>query len=99
MVAHIEKEWVQSFETCQLYRYEFDGSCFESLEDAGMYVAEDTLEPTVVEPVGDLRTAMKSADVELRIVDSLQQMAHSLTSTLHISAIRTRNSPGWNPPI
>ena len=99
MVAHIEKRWLSRFDTCELYRYEFDGSSFESLYDAGMHVTEATLAPTSVEPVGILRTALESADVELRIVKSLQQVAHALASTLHFSAIRTRNSPGWNPPI
>ena len=99
MVAHIEKRWLPKFDACQLYRYEFDGSCFESLNDAGMHVTEDTLEPIGAEPVGVLRTALKSADVELRIVESLQQVAHSLLSTLHFSAVRTRNSLGWNPPV
>lgn len=99
MVAHIEKHWLSEFEGCELFRYELDGSSFESLNDAGMHVTTETLETGSVEPVGDLPTALESADVELRVVESLQHVAHSLTSTLHYSAIRTRNALEWNPPV
>ncbi|HIF71546.1 MAG TPA: hypothetical protein EYQ61_03150 [Dehalococcoidia bacterium] len=36
---------------------------------------------------------------ELRIIERLQEVAHSLTSSLHFSAIRYRNAIEWDPPI
>jgi hypothetical protein len=98
MVAYIESVWVDRFSTCQLYRYELSPDQFVSLDDAGMYVSKSTPELKGVEHVGDLGTLMGSK-VELRIIERLQEVAHSLTSSLHFSAIRYRNAIEWDPPI
>ncbi len=98
-VAHIESDWLDRFENCKLFKYEFDASDFESLDDAGMFVSPNSIMPVRVTEVGDLKAQMKSNNVELRVMDSLQLVAHALTSTLHFSAIRMRNAKEWTPPI
>ena len=98
MIAYIEQGWVDRFESCVLYRYTFDSESFESLDDAGMYVSSNTVQPIDIQRVGWLRETMGNASVELRTVDSLQDVAHAVQATLHCSAIRSKNAAEWNPP-
>lgn len=97
MVAYIERGWVERIEACSLYRYEFGATAFESINDAGAYVSERTTTPSKSEAVGGLGKVLGNADVELRIIDSLQEASHAVTSSLHLSAVRSRNAKEWNP--
>lgn len=98
MVAHIETAWIERFESCQLYRYSFDSTGFESLHDHGVHVKPAPVEPVDVSPVGSLADALDSANVELRVMDSLQPLASTWFSTLHYSGVRLKNAQDWIPP-
>lgn len=95
MVAHIELAWAQRFEKCELFRYSFEPEGFEPLNDHGVHVSRSTMTPMEVTPVGDLASALNAANVELRVVESLQPLADASSSTLHYSGIRLRNANGW----
>ena len=99
MVAHIERRWLQKFGACELYRYEFAGSNFETLEDAGVHVATKALEPVGVAPVGRLHTSLESADVELRTVDSSSRWPSRLRTLCTFRQYAHETHRGWNPPV
>lgn len=95
MIAHIEQAWAERFQTGVLHRYELPVTSFESLEDAGMWVARQTVEPVGVETVTDLPRALSDAGVALRIVEDLGPLRVLWSTTLHTSGIRLRNARGW----
>lgn len=92
MVAHIESAWSDRFDNCQLYRYSFNATEFESLHDHGVHVSPAPVKPVDTSPVGNLANALEEANVELRIVGSLQPLADAWHSTLHYSGIRLKNA-------
>ncbi len=92
MAAHIESAWTERFDDCALFRYTFDAAGFENLHDHGVHVNPNAVEPISVEPVGDLGVALETANVELRVVDSLQPLADAWYSTLHFSGVRLKNA-------
>ena len=92
MVAHIEKRWFDRLSRAKLFRYTLRADGFESLDDAGMWVARDAVTPTSVERIEDLPRALERAGVELRILPSLQTLQPLWSTSLHVSAIRMRNS-------
>lgn len=95
MVAHIERAWVDRLGSTALYRYTVDGAGFTHLHDAGMHVSAEPVVPQSTEPVGDLAEALRRADVELRVLESLTPLRGSWDTTLHASGIRLRNATGW----
>jgi hypothetical protein len=92
MVAHVERRWFDRLSRARLYRYTLPADGFENLDDAGMYVARDTVTPIAVDRVDDLPRALERAGVELRILPSLQTLQPLWSTSLHVSAIRMRNS-------
>ena len=99
MIVAIEADWLERMHSVKLYRYMLPANSFESLNDAGMYVSRETVEPLRVELVGDLVAALLAVPVELRICASLTPLADALiASTLHFSLIRMRNAQGWIDP-
>ena len=92
MVAHIEKRWFDRLSRAKLFRYTLPADGFESLDDAGMWVARNAVTPTSVERIEDLPRALERAGVELRILPSLQTLQPLWSTSLHVSAIRMRNS-------
>lgn len=95
MVAHIERAWLDRLRSTALYRYAFDSSGFTDLEDAGMYVSIKAVVPQSIEAVGELTEALRRADVELRVLESLLPLRGVWNTTLHASGIRLRNAVGW----
>jgi hypothetical protein len=96
MVACIEQAWFERLSSTRLYRYEFAAKAFETLDDAGMWVARAAVSPLGVERIDDLAAALRSFDVELRVVPSLTSLRDIWSTSLHVSGIRLRNAEGWS---
>ncbi len=97
IVAHIERDWVERLSTGVLYRYELPADAFESLDDAGMWVARTTVEPIAMQTLTDLPGALRDADVDLRVLDDLTPLRPLWSGTMHASGIRLRNARNWTP--
>ena len=95
IIAHVERAWWDRLSTATIHRYELPPETFTSLDDAGMHVSRDEVAPLGVEPMSDLRTALRAAGAELRVVESLTPLRDVWKSTLHASGIRLRNAKGW----
>lgn len=95
ILAHVEWAWFERLRAGRLYRYELPPGPFESLRDAGMWVARETVEPVAVEVIDDLPAALADQGVELRIMPSLTPLKDVWDSSLHASGIRLRNAAGW----
>ncbi len=91
-VAYVEEGWADRLCAAHLYRYELPAGGFESLADAGMWVARHPVEPVTVERLDDLPACLAAAQVELRTVRSFSSLADLLRTSLHLSAIRMRNA-------
>jgi hypothetical protein len=96
MLAHVEWGWLERMRTAEVYRYTLDGATFEDLHDAGMHVSRAAVESVAVEPVGDLFSALRAAEVELRVLEALTPLRGVWETTLHASGIRLRNAKGWD---
>lgn len=96
MIAHIEAAWLERLSRATLTRYEFPASAFESLDDAGMWVAREAVSPIAVNEISDLPGALREAGVELRVMETLTPLREVWSSSLHASGIRLRNAAGWN---
>lgn len=96
MVAHIECGWFERFSSARLYRYEFAPKAFESLDDAGMWIARSAVSPIGVERIDDLAAALRECDVELRVMPSLVSLKDLWSTSLHVSGIRLRNARDWS---
>jgi hypothetical protein len=94
-IAHIEWAWFERVKTTTLYRYEFAEAGFETLNDAGMWVARSTVTPISMETITDLPAAMAAAGVELRIMDRLTPLRDVWSTSLHASGVRLRNARDW----
>lgn len=92
MVAHIEGRWLDRLSRAVLYRYTLPEHGFETLDDAGMWVARDAVTPLHVERISDLPRALENAGVELRVLPSLQTLEPLWSTSLHVSAIRMRRA-------
>jgi hypothetical protein len=93
MIIAIEGAWLERMRTTELYAYRFASDGFVSVRDYGCHLTRQTVTPLSVEPVGDLLTRLRDADVELRITPSLWPFRKALLSaTLHFSMIRMRNA-------
>ena len=98
MIAYVEREWLGDLREARLYRYLLPADPFVSLDDAGMWVSRQPVEPLAVEPVDRLAERLAAEGVDLRVVDSLAPLEPLLRSSLHVSAIRLRNSRSWGAP-
>ena len=96
MIAHIEWAWYERFRAETIYRYELPVAPFEDLDDAGMWVSRQTVTPISCEPLPDLALALRDADVELRLMESLLPLRGVWDTSLHASGNRLRNAAGWN---
>ncbi|MDP1599103.1 DUF6886 family protein [Phenylobacterium sp.] len=96
MIAHVEAAWLERLSQAALTRYEFPASAFESLDDAGMWVAREAVSPIAVSEIRDLPGALREAGVELRVMESLTPLREVWSSSLHASGVRLRNAAGWN---
>lgn len=96
MVAWLEQAWLDRFRAARLFRYALPADGFESLDDAGMWVSRRPAVPLETTVIEDLAAALAAEDTELRVVDSLAPLRAAQASTLHVSAIRLRNSATWH---
>ena len=96
MVAYIEKSWAATLGSESLFRYEFPISSFKTLSDAGMWVSEDSVIPIEKTHIENLPDKLRSANVELRLLDTLTPLRGARNSSLHVSGIRLRNAKNWN---
>lgn len=96
VAAYIEEAWFERVRTGAIHRYEFSSDRFESLDDAGMWIARETVDPIGAETVRDLPKALAANGAALRVVPSLTPLRGVWDSTLHASGIRLRNAEGWS---
>lgn len=96
MIAHVEREWLERIRRATVYRYEFDAAGFETLPgDDWMAVSRVPQRPTSATEIKDLLAALREANVELRVMQSLEPLRHAWDSTMHVSGIRLRNAHSW----
>lgn len=94
-VAYVETAWAARLQAARIHRYELPADTFESIDDAGMYVSRQTVQPLRRDLLVDLPRALVECGTELRIVDSLQPLRSVWDSSLHASGIRLRNAASW----
>lgn len=78
----IESAWLDAMRRAVLYLYEFEPAGFSLQDDvAGYYVAETVQTPVAVHRVDDLLAELLRCGVELRMVDSLWDVADRIKET------------------
>ncbi len=95
-VVAIEGAWVERLRRTTLYLYEFDPAGF-TLQDAaaGYYVSTGTEVPRGKHCVTDLPLELARCGVELRVVDSLWDLADAVRgTTLYWSLCRMKHARG-----
>jgi hypothetical protein len=95
MIAHIEWSWFERFRTERLQRYELPNDGFEDIGDVGMHVNHGTVVPLAVTTLKDLPWELRTAGVELRVMETLLPLRKAWDTSLHVSGIRLRNAQGW----
>jgi hypothetical protein len=95
MLAHVEWRWLEAIQSTALFRYELPAYGFEAVDGDWMWVAREVVEPTAVEPCGDLLAALAAQAVELRLMPSLVPLRDVWSSSFHASGIRLRHAAGW----
>ncbi len=94
-IAHVEAAWLDRLSGGRIHRYELPADAFESLDDAGMWVARSAVTPLSMETLDDLPAALVAQKVELRVMASLVPLKGVWSTSLHASGIRLRNAQGW----
>ncbi|WP_326536036.1 DUF6886 family protein [Pseudorhodoferax sp.] len=95
-VAYVERDWLARIGAATVYRYELPAAPFRSLDDAGMHVSTQAVQPLAVHAVYDLRQALEASGTALRPVGTLSPLRPLWQSTLHASGIRLRHAAGWS---
>ena len=90
MIAHIEWSWFDRLASETLYRYELPDEPFESLHDVGYHVSRTAVTPLHRTTLASLPTALREANVELRVMPSLLPLRDVWDTTLHASGSRLR---------
>lgn len=98
ILAFIEQAWLERVQTERLYRYEMPAHLFESIDDAGMWVAKRSVKPLRLDTLTDLPSEHRRCGVELRVLDDLLPLKGVWQSSLHASGIRLRNAQRWGKP-
>lgn len=93
--AHVETAWLERLAAAALHRYELPLKPFESLDDAGMWVAREAVAPLALETLTDLPGALAAQGAALVPMDSLLPLRDVWSTSLHASGIRLRNAKGW----
>ncbi len=98
-LAHIEYAWLERLRSVRLYRYALPAEAFETLDDAGMWVARTSVVPARVDVIDDAVEALREQGVELRVLDRLTPLQGLWErTTLHWSSIRMRHARDWAGP-
>lgn len=63
-----------------------------------MWVSRTAVEPLRVDVIGDLFGALRQAEVELRVMETLVPLRSVWSTSLHASGVRLRNAAGWLMP-
>jgi hypothetical protein len=95
VIAHIEWDWFEALKTARLWRYTLPEATFEDLDDAGMWVSRQAVEPVRVTLIKDLPDALAAAGVELRVVPSFAPFKGLWDTSIHASGVRLRNARTW----
>ena len=98
-LAHVEYAWFDRLRTACLYRYTLPVDLFEPLgpdSGPGNYVSRSAVVPTAMVAVPDLIEALRTARVELRVLDRLTPLRGLWeTTTLHWSGYRLGFAQDW----
>ena len=94
-LVHVERAWLDRLSGSRIHRYELPIDSFESLQDAGMWVAREPVTPLGMETLTDLPAALAAQGGELRVMDSLLPLKDVWSTSLHASGVRLRNAQGW----
>jgi hypothetical protein len=95
MIAYVESGWLPRIRSTRLYRYELPAAPFETLHDAGMWVAKASVRPLATQLIENLPETLRTQNVELRAQDTLTPLRRLWSTSLHVSGIRLRNARGW----
>lgn len=90
--AFIERRWLDTLRSTTIYRYEMPPSAFESLQDAGMWVARETVVPIGCAAISQLHDEFGPRNIDLRVIDTLRPLKDLWNTSLHASGIRLRNA-------
>ncbi len=93
--VHVETAWLERLAAAAIHRYELPPPLFESLDDAGMWVAREAVEPLALETLTDLPAALAAQGAAVIAMDSLAPLRDVWSTSLHASGIRLRNALGW----
>lgn len=93
-VHAIESRWLQRMRTTTVYRYDLPAGPFRPWPEAeGQWIADTTVEPVAVEPVGDLLARHAEASIELRVTPSLWPLWElAQAGPWTFSVVRMRNA-------
>ena len=94
-LAYVERDWLERIGAGIIHRYEMPPERFESLDDAGMWVAREAVTPRACETITDMPAALAQANVEVRALERLTPLKGAWNTSLHASGIRLRNALGW----
>lgn len=94
-VVYVERAWLDRLRTARLHRYELPPATFESLNDAGMWISREPVQPLAVETLTDLPAALAAHGAELRVLPDLSPLKDVWSTSLHASGVRLRNAKGW----
>lgn len=95
MIVHVETAWLDRLRTEPIHRYDLPVETFEPLEDAGMWVSREAVEPLAMETLTDLPAVLAAQGAELRAMESLLPLKDVWSTSLHASGIRLRNARDW----
>lgn len=96
MLAYVEQGWLARIAGASIHRYTLPSMPFESLDDAGMWVAREPVRPLAMETIDDLPAALGALHVDVVAVSSLLPLKQLWDTSLHASGIRLRNAAGWS---
>lgn len=93
--AFIERRWHGSLRSTTIYRHEMPPGAFESLNDAGMWIARETVIPIGCAAISQLQDEFRPRNIDLRVIDTLRPLKDLSNTSLHTSGIRLRNAQDW----
>ena len=100
-IAHIEYAWLDRLRSTRLTRYALSCDTFEAMgpeAGPGNYISRVAVTPERAEVLDDLVEVLRTAGVELRVLDRLGPLRGVWETTLHASGFRLRNAQDWVPP-
>lgn len=92
-VHAVQHGWLADIQRAEVHAYRLPPESFEPYPPAnGYWVSREPVEPTAVEPLGDLVQRHAAAGIELRLVPDLAALwQRVIASSLEFSGIRLRN--------